>query len=77
MKGILLALLKDDILPPLLLAGVLIRLDGVLNSDDVDDDVAMVLVDGVAAFAVPLLYDPPGVFCSCCARVFFFDWLCS
>ena len=69
MKGILLALLKDDILPPLLLAGVLIRLDGVLNSDDV----AMVLVDGVAAFAVPLLYDPPGVFCSCCARVFFFD----
>ena len=52
-------------MPPLLLAGVLTRLDGVLKTED------EAAVDG--AFAVPLLYDPPGVLCSCCARVLLFD----
>ena len=65
MKGICRPLRRDAILPPLL-AGVLTRLDGVLNTEE--DEAA---VDG--AFAVPLLYDPPGVLCSCCARVLFFD----
>jgi len=54
MKGICRPLRRDAILPPLLLAGVLTRLDGVLNTEE--DEVA---VEG--AFAVPLLYDPPGV----------------
>ena len=66
MKGICRPLRKDAILPPLLLAGVLTRLDGVLNTDD------DVVVDE-AAFAAALLYDPPGVFFNCCARVLFFD----
>jgi len=57
MKGICRPLRKDAILPPLL-AGVLIRLDGVLNVA-VDDDVA---VDAAAFAAAVLLYDPPGVF---------------
>jgi len=54
-------------LPPLLLAGVLTRLEGVLKTEDE----AATAVDG--AFAVPLLYDPPGVLCSCCVRVLLFD----
>ena len=58
MKGICRPLRKDAILPPLLLAGVLTRLDGVLNTDE---DV-VVDEEGAAAFAVALLYDPPGVF---------------
>ena len=66
MKGICRPLRRDAILPPLLLAGVLTRLDGVLNTEE--DEAA---VEG--AFAVPLLYDPPGVLCSCCARVLVFD----
>ena len=67
MKGICRPLRKDAILPPLLLAGVFTLLDGVLNTDD------EVAVDDVA-LVIPLLYDPPGVFCNCCARLLLFDW---
>ena len=66
MKGMCRPLRREAILPPPRLAGVLIRLDGVLNIDEEDDD------DGGAAAFPVLLYDP-GVFCSCCARVAFFD----
>ena len=66
MNGMCRPLRREAILPPPLLAGVLILLDGVLNIVEEDD------VDGGAA-AFPILLHDPGVFCSCCARVAFFD----